>query len=388
MTQIVANWVTTGSGTNVVVVGDPAKNLVQFEFASAPQKAEKVVITIVEKILDLDGKPRPSDADNIKLFTGKLENGKFVASGFQMGKKRSNLKNNEFKIADPEKKNIMRGFIDDPERVSEHVLTLKTSHDIKGKSVEFVGTQEVQVRFPLAMVIPKGKATLDTALNMIGKYASNWKSKDAPHRHVEETKMVVTKSLKGTLEPSVYDDIVRAIAAAADKATGGIVALSVGHGGMGTVDTVPFVNLIPEDNKKAQTGVPFLARVDQTDLAPYDKPPAPGSVKSTPGRNTQVRLDALDRIGDALQGKPIRRLLLHTCNAGNSPDFIQFLANRLRIPVFAQMDFIWFQPAASFYDKDGQPVLPRDEKFWPIHRSGEVKIPDPVAPPRFGPPKS
>lgn len=136
-----------------------------------------------------------------------------------------------------------------------------------------------------------------------------------------------------------------------------------------------------------RTGVGFLARIDQTDLAPFDKPPRPGEVKSVPSDNTQVRLDALDRIADALKGTPIRRLLLHTCNAGRAPDFVQFIANRLRIPVMAQTDFIWFRPDASFYDQDKEPKLPRDEEFWPIHRVGEVKFPSETPPPRFGPPK-
>ena len=79
----------------------------------------------------------------------------------------------------------------------------------------------------------------------------------------------------------------------------------------------------------------------------------------------------------------IRRLILHTCNAGNDPDFIQLVANRLRVPVQAQTDFIFFQPSASFYEKDGSASLPRDERFWPIHRLGSLKIPSKVEPPKF-----
>jgi hypothetical protein len=391
MPQIVANWITTGTGTNTAVVGNQAKFKVEFEFTNPPKSAKGVVITIDEKILDLDKKQKTYSPNCTKEFHGLFENSKFTCTLHRGGADRSTHRNNEYRIslAEPPAVNIMRATIDDPELVSSHTCTLKTTFKGAKKGDDFTGTQQIHVKFPLAMVVPKGTATLDKALNMIPKYAASWKTKDTPHRTVEGTTIVVTKNLKGTLTPSTYDDIIRALTAAANAATAGVVALSVGHGSAGKDDGVPFFNLIPEDNKQAQTGVKFLARIDQTDLAPYDEPsPKDAVAKNVPMGNIQVRLDALDRLGDALRKTPIRRLLLHTCNAGNAPDFIQMIANRLQIPVVAQTDFVIFEPAASYYQSDRQATLPRDEEFWPTHKLGSVMLPrkDPK-PPRFGPPK-
>jgi hypothetical protein len=389
MAQIVTNWITSGTGSNIAVVGDKAEWKVEFEFTNPPQSADKVVITIAERILNLDGNAKTYHADCTKLFEGFFKGSKFTCTLHRGGKDRSSHRNNEYRISisSPPHVNIMRATIDDPELVSSHTLTLKTTFKGAAKGDEFVGTQQVHVKFPLAMVIPKGTATLDTTLNMLRTYGGNWQKKQPQYRLAEQTTMIVTKNLKGKLQPSHYDDIVRALTKAANFATAGVVALTVGHGGAdASVEGEPFFNLVPEDNKRAVTKVDWLARITQGDLVSFDKPPKKGAVKISPDHNTRVRLDALDRIADALAGTPIRRLILHCCNAGNAPDFVQLVANRLRVPVVAHTDFIMVEPAASFYEKDGQAKLPRDEEFWPTHRLGDVKVPREDAPPRFGPP--
>lgn len=384
MSKLPANWVSSGIYSNVIEVGGN-KNHAKFVFTKPPNTATDVEITIKEEILDINQKTIVGKST--KAFLGNIAGGKFVATKLRMGHKLSKHKNNEFRLTGPEEQNTIRGFVPDPERVASHILTLDVSHEVGGKRVQFNGTQQAHVHYPLAMVIPGGVATLDTTLNMIPKYAKHWKSKRPKYRHVEPTTMFVTKTLKKKIEPSYYNDIIRALTAAANAATAGVVALSVGHGsGVTSSSSMPFFNLVPEDNKSAVTGMKTKLRIREDDLIHWDKPPKPGAIKHMASHNTRVRLDALDRLGDALQATPIRRLLLHTCTAGLAKDFIQMLANRLRVPVMAQTDYIWTEPKASYYDKDKQATLPRDGEFWPIHRLGKVHYPRKEPPPRMGPP--
>ncbi|MCA9625308.1 MAG: hypothetical protein KC731_40075 [Myxococcales bacterium] len=402
MANLTASWKASSKYGNTVVVHDfhtyTGANLkpfvtdfkhgfARFLFASAPKTATDVVVLVEEVIKDLDGKVIPPRKTKevpdgpTKEFHGRIENGKFVASLLVMGKLSDN-RNNEFRLTGPEGKNTIRAFIHDPERVSSHVLTVTIRYKVDGKPETFVGTSPLHVRFPLAMVIPKGKATLDTALNMIPRYASHWQSEEPDFRHVEGVPIVVTRNIK-RLEPRHFDGVVAGLRQAALNATAGVVALSVGHGGADGQAGTAFISLVPEDNRRSVTGLEAKCRVTQTDLVSFDEPPKPGSVKITPSHDTLVRLNALDRIADALANTPIRRLILHTCNAGNDGAFIQLLANRLRVPVQAQRDFIFFEPQASYYEKDGKATLPRDGKFWPIHRLGSLKIPKKTPPPRL-----
>jgi hypothetical protein len=394
MPELTASWLSNGVHGNAVAVGDLG-NHARFVFADPPKSAADVVVLVKEMVLDLDGRGVPPRSipgvpeGPTKEFHGDIVGGKFVATKLVSGKL-TDRRNNEFRLTDSEGKNTIRAYIHDRERVSSHTLTLTTAHVLNGERMVFSGTAPLHVRFPLAMVIPGGTATFDTTLNTIPRYAAHWKSIHPSFRHVETTRMVVTSRI-ARLEPGHYDDVIRALVAAANAATAGVVALSVGHGSDGTTSTAtlgatPFFNLVPEDNRFHETNTRFKLRIDKADLLGFDEPLQPGKTKVKPGHDIKVRLDALDRLADALAETPLRRLILHTCNAGRDGEFIQLLANRLRKPVAAQRDFIYFEAAASYYEKDGKAKLPRDGKFWPVHRLGEVKVPRKVPPPRFGPP--
>ena len=95
----------------------------------------------------------------------------------------------------------------------------------------------------------------------------------------------------------------------------------------------------------------------------------------TPGADTVIILRALDRIADVLKAAtmPIRKVLLHTCNVGNSVNFTQLLSHRLQVPVQSHRDFIAYTGTAgsgtilAHYDSEG-PVSPRDLTEWPLSK--------------------
>lgn len=104
---------------------------------------------------------------------------------------------------------------------------------------------------------------------------------------------------------------------------------------------------------------------------------------------TRVKLDALDRLADGLSETGIRRILLHTCAAGDSADVMQMMANRIRVPVLGHRVQIEYTGAVGSGHIVGcpvgtSPVSPRDERHWNIRRLGRVYRPTNPPPRRFG----
>jgi hypothetical protein len=109
-----------------------------------------------------------------------------------------------------------------------------------------------------------------------------------------------------------------------------------------------------------------------------------------------VMLDALDKLGDVLHdasGEPLlRRLILHTCRVGLNRAFVQHLANRIQLPVRAQLSRIGYQQLTpeerseygsldggsystiSAYDGEAG-VVPEGLYYWPVHKLGPVIYP-------------
>lgn len=230
------------------------------------------------------------------------------------------------------------------------------------------------------MVVPGGTAREDTSLNFVRSWAEQWRR----HKHTfRTTHAVPIVRLSRAIRPSDYDPLIQAVRAAATAAKAGVVALAVGHGDDGDSRSVAWSNLVPEDFDPQDPGQIANYRLDIDDQTLVFGS-TPGSV---PGQSEKVKLDALDRLADALAGTPIRRLLLHTCRAGGNAQFMQMLADRLRVPVMAHRESIAYQgflgqAIDAFYDPD-TPRRPDSLHFWPIRRVGNVARPGP-APRRFG----
>ena len=108
-----------------------------------------------------------------------------------------------------------------------------------------------------------------------------------------------------------------------------------------------------------------------------------------PGGVSKVKLDALDRLSDALAGTGIRRILLHTCTVGQNKAFMQAFADRVQVPMLAQTDHvehIGFPGKLKIlaHYEGVNTVSPRDLRHWPISTVAGPFRPGPK-PRRFGP---
>lgn len=368
---------------NIIVNGDD----VSWKLANPPDTADSVQVKILEDVRDLDGKRLRTGLTG--GFLGEIRDKRFKTKRVFGGPPALVPDPALFHITHPEgrEEGHILGFTPAPERVSEHLLTLVTEHRVDGKRVGFIGQHQIEVRQSLAMVVPGGTAHLDTALNQLSVYADKWKQYQPGFRHVRHAKIFVTKNIPKPL-PEHFDDVIERITEAATLAKSGVVALALGHGVVGdSNESVTFFNFVPEDNRKAITNKPFILRVDKTDLA-EGLPHGRSNITVKPHPFTRVRLDALDRLGDALAETSIRRLLLHTCRTGLDAEFLQMLADRLRVPVIGQRDWVDFlgEPDPASVYRDANPVMPRDQRFWPIQKATEPFFPRNPPPPRHGVP--
>jgi hypothetical protein len=187
--------------------------------------------------------------------------------------------------------------------------------------------------------------------------------------------------------------LIAAFRTAISEAPGGIIALTVGHGdgGQGLGGGTPWCNLTTEniapifapDGSETFPHRLFINLSELNDGAGVKR----GGVIPTPDARAIVKLKALDRIADVLKTArlPIRKVLLHTCNVGNSPNFTQILSDRLQVPVQSHLDFISYTGTAgsgrilAHYDSDAA-QSPHDLTEWPLSKESTESIPG--APPR------
>lgn len=361
---------------NIVIPGDR----VTVEFSAPPQTASNVLIKVSEKVVFLDGKTqdRPLGGFRGRIVGGRFEHEASLGAPFPA-------------LPDPETIDIALGGTQAPHRVltplqqphlvESHALRLAVTGDVQGRAERFEGDHLLQVEYPMAMVIPQTGAALDGSLDVVRRWAAQWSA----HKPQFRKAFPVPIGTPGAaITPADYDPLISALSSAATFAKAGVVALAVGHGDPGDPDgtTVAWCNLVPENQRVPVDGVPFRYRLD------IDESVLGDGLGAFPGGATQVKLDAIDRIGDALVAGNTRRLLLHTCKAGASALFMQRLADRLRVAVFAhtaEIEYTIATPVLAAYAKE-TPVRPAAEVQWPVSKLGPLARPG-NAPKRHGQPQ-
>src|SRR5262249_37470492 len=101
------------------------------------------------------------------------------------------------------------------------------------------------------------------------------------------------------------------------------------------------------------------------------------------------KLNALDRMADVFAATPIRKLLLHTCRAGDSTLFMSRMADRLRVMVQAHTQEIEYtgrtQGSIQASYAGVTPVNPVALHEWPVSSVSREYAPSQTPPPRFTP---
>lgn len=383
MNMLAARFVASGPQNNIVLPWED----VTFRFTNPPQTASKVQVKVLENVSFLDGTEEVKHR-LVGGFLGTITGGKYVVDklfGMPLPPEPDPACYN---IVHPEgrSRGHILGFMPGPERVLSHTLLLRIEGVVQGNHVIFRGIHPLHAEYPLAMVIPGGHATLDPRLNVVASWCQDQWEKHKPD--YRKTFPVPIQRVTGQIQKSHYDALIKAFADAAKYATSGVVALAVGHGDAGITTGIPWCNITPEDEPVVEEQpVTFRLDIDLNVLNFGAQGPP-----NAPGTSDRVKLNALDRMADAAANTPIRRVLLHTCSAGASQDFIQRMADRLRVPVFAHTKGIEYigQPKSgtitAAYDSTAQfpkkPVIPKAYRQWPIRYLGPLARPGP-APPRW-----
>jgi hypothetical protein len=374
---------------------------VAFEFSRLPRTADNLEIDVQQaQFREASGEVTPGAL--LATFKGQVRNGKYVP-GSATAFRRRNVEDMVIKLTDGSN-TIEIGLLDPPAVVTRNELQITVRGTVAGKTELFQGKAALFVFYPQVMIVPARGGQFDPALDMIARWAQQWKAEGGPIRHIQSV-----KPLKPPDQPRTghYDSLIAAFAEAARSAPGGIVALAIGHGdgGVGAGLSVAWCDLLPEDVKAIEhadgsTSYPHTLFVNKTNLLFGH---TPGNL---PGSNDRRVLNAIDRIGDALKGAriPIRKLILHTCNVGNDktvpatqrnaeiPGFTQLFANRAQVRVQAHTDFIVYEsnerrPVLASYELE-PPTTDAGRKTakteWPVGRVSEESVPG--APPRRFPP--
>jgi hypothetical protein len=382
----------TRTSTNIARPGDTLR----FTFSQPPESATNVEIDIHQA--QLSSGPDLIPGRVLATFRGSIAKRRYIPKSVQ---KTADPLNRDMVIILSDGVNSVRVFIVDPGPMNfRNELQVSVRGRIKGKNGFFRGKAALFVEYPMVMIVPEPVAKSDLSLNVVSSWANQWRAKDPNVRSIVRIKPVPPPP--GDLKPSDYDPLVAAFQSAAQQAPGGIVALATGHGdgGQGSIANVAWCNWPPED--KAPKTLPDGTQVfDHTLMINQDElaDGVDGTVaKANPGPRTRVKLNALDRVADAVAAAALptikgakfamRRLLLHTCNVGNNTRFTQLIADRVRMPVVSHSDFIAYTGAAgsgtilAHYDSDA-PVSPRDLTEWPISRISAESRPSTAPARRF-----
>ena len=381
---LTASLSSTRSHRNRALPGDT----ITFAFASPPTSASDVEIDIQQAQFLDGGDLIPGRV--LAEFKGSIQNGKYVprsAQSFAPPK----LKHVPVKLSDGTN-TVPVTLVDTDPVALRNELQIAVRGRIAGAAEFFIGRAALFVEYPLAMLVPTQTAKLDPALNILSDWARRqWQPHDPELRRVS-TVSTVTPPTR-SIQPSDYDSLISAFRAAVQAAPGGIIALTIGHGdgGQGNADGTgaAWCDLMPEDvrevrNADGSVTLPHRLYVDDAMLGDGS---APGRF---PQGRSAVVLNALDRVADELAkaALPIRKLLLHTCNAGNSAVFLQRFADRVRVPVQAHNAFVAYTGfinrghVIAHYDQD--PPTVNGERHWPLSRMPVETLPG-AAPKRFPP---
>lgn len=362
MSVLAANFVASGPQTNFVLPWED----VTFKFTNPPKTASNVQVKVLENVSFLDG------TEEVKYrfvggFLGNITSGKYVVDrlfGMPLPPEPDPAC---YSIVHPEgrSRGHILGFMPGPERVLSHTLLLRIEGVVQGNHVRFRGTHPLHAEYPLAMIIPDGKTTADFGLRVVASWCEQWRKHKPDYR---KTFKVPVSRGTGPIKPREYDALIQAFADAAAYATSGVVALATGHG---DADGTAWCALSPEGKPRRRLRINFNELKDGV------------GILRSPGTNTKVKLNALDRMADAAANTPIRRFLIHTCRVGANKDFIQMMADRLRVPVFGhieRIEYVGFPGSgtitAAYAGKfPKKPVIPRAYRQWPIRKLGTLMRP-------------
>ena len=367
---------TSNAIQNIAVPGDT----VTFSFSDPPKSATDVVVSVLETIDYLDGTARVEQRF-IGGFHGRFDNRVFRADRTGGAPPPPEPDPVSIRVA----ASMVSGapalwaYMPEAHLVLNHTLQLRVTGMIDGRAERFDGKAVVHLDYPMALVVPQHGATHDPSLNVVESWAGQWQAFRPTARRVFHTRVL---RLSRKAKPSDYDDLIQQLRAAADWATSGVVALAVGHGDAGgvpepdpvtgeTKTTIAWCNFVPEDWPPAHDQIPnrYQLSINEMLLANAVPPALLDALNAV----ERVKLNALDRIADELAAARARRLIIHTCNAGNNEAFMQNLANRLGVSVLGQKQTIAFtgapqsQHIACHYEGDA-PRAPRDEQQVPVGR--------------------
>lgn len=383
---LAASFFSTNANSNLALPGDT----VTFAFTDTQLNATQVLVSVLETVEFLNSSNAKVTDRPIGGFRGKVVNGKLQVDQILGAPLPAIPDPVNIRVASSAATGSPSLFahMPEPEQIFNHTLRLKVEGTVAGKKETFEGQSLLQVEYPMAMIVSVPPASQDPSIAVVESWARQWKAFKPQFRHVEKTKLTRVAD-KQDIKATDYDDLVRAFKVCAAKATAGVIALATGHGDGGGGKNIAWCNLPPENFKPPESTAaipnpPFLYRLDMDESVLGDGS-NPGSFPV--GQNV-VKLNALDRIADALADSPVRRVLLHTCRAGASAIFMQRMADRMRVPLLAHTAKIEYTGAAGsnqiLASYEGlTPVNPRDLRHWPVSRLSNIFRPSATPPKRF-----
>lgn len=381
-----ASLLTSNADQNVATPADT----ISFRFSRPPPTATGVLVSIRESVDFLDGSATIRDRP-IGGFRGRIAGGRFIHERILGAPLPSISDPVVIRIASSTAPNSPHLFahLPEPHRVNAHTLTLQVEGRVGGAQQVFRGKSVVHLQYAMAMVVPTPPATTDNSLNIVESWSRQWQRFNPSFRQCFGTRLT---RLTRDARPADYDDWIGQMRAAAEYASrgSGVVAMATGHGDAGGWafpdggTAVAWCNLPPEDWHSPEAPHPYRYQ-----LALMETELADGTGVGMPMGVTKVKLDALDRLADSLSGTGLRRIILHTCAAGDSAHFMQMLADRIRVPMIGHRTQIEYTGTAGSGNiaacpAGSNPERPRDERQWNVTRLGRVFRPGPP-PRRFGP---
>jgi hypothetical protein len=381
-----ANFFSSNNMTQHAVPGDT----VTFKFASPPPTATGVLISVFETVLFLDGSTKVIDRF-VGGFRGRITNGVFRVDEILGAPPRGALDPIAIRLAtslSPDSPHFW-AQMSEPELIQSHTLRLRVEGTAVGCESPVDGTSTLLIEYPLAEIVPSIPMPHDPDFAILESWVTaQWKTWRPTLRHVEHVRAL---RLTRPIVPADYDELISAFKACA-AAKSIVVALATGHGdgGAGAGD-VAWCNIVPEDFPPPIPPARNLYKldIDASVLGDGALLGHPGVTAGPPSGSSKIKLDALDRLCDALDGSSVCRILLHTCTAGQSQLFMQQFADRLQVPLLAhtgEVEHIGSPGSGNIlahYVGDAT-VTPRDLHHWPVS-----KLVGPVRPGqkprRFGP---
>jgi hypothetical protein len=388
--QLTATLTSPRSTLNTALPGDT----VSFKFSNPPSSVSAVEINIQQAQFQQGQTLIPGSV--LATFEGDIKNGQYVPRK-ATGRPLPPRTHMPLTLTDGTNK-LKVGLVDNGNAELRNELQIAVAGTIAGTRETFRGNAALFVEYPLVMIVPTLQAKVpvrDQTMIVIPSWADQWKKKTPRLRTVVTALASERPAGAPPLAVTEYDPLVAAFTTAIGAAPGGIIAVATGHGdgGQGSKSGTPWCNLMPENIAKivepdGSETFPHRLLIFLTELTD-GAGVRPDGILHTPGGDTIIKLRAIDRIADVLKTArlPIRKVLLHTCNVGNSKNFTQLLSDRLQSPVQSHLDFIESTGAAgsgkilAHYASDTA-QSPRDLTEWPLSKASTESTPG-KAPKRF-----